>query len=348
MAATGNGRGRRPPGPGDRPLPASAGGSTWTWPRCPTSPPSAGAFIWQPGPRVLVQRRHDRHVRHRVRARPPVAPAWPPPPSTSRASARRRSTPTTSSRSCTRRAAQRAAALKPYERMIPRGLDAVMVAIAGFPAYDPTGAAGRAVAADHPGPAARQAALRRRHASPTRSAPRPATTSAPPACWRPPPAPTSCSTPTRPRASWRAEARRCAPGSSASPTPTPPTGESSRSSASSGLPELATGWRTIRPREARPPARACRRPRARRAGSPGANATSQASHEARSAPRPCPDDRSPTCSLPRRRTFPPRARPPRERAAAARPGAWWPLSAGPLLPRADRVVALVDRRRCRC
>jgi beta-N-acetylhexosaminidase len=37
-------------------------------------------------------------------------------------------------------AAQRAAALKPYERMIPRGLDAVLVAIAGFRAYDPSGA----------------------------------------------------------------------------------------------------------------------------------------------------------------------------------------------------------------
>lgn len=37
-------------------------------------------------------------------------------------------------------AAQRAAALKPYERMIPRGLDAVLVAIAGFPAHDPSGA----------------------------------------------------------------------------------------------------------------------------------------------------------------------------------------------------------------
>ena len=37
-------------------------------------------------------------------------------------------------------AAQRAAALTPYERMIPRGLDAVLVAIAGFPAYDASGA----------------------------------------------------------------------------------------------------------------------------------------------------------------------------------------------------------------
>ena len=37
-------------------------------------------------------------------------------------------------------AAQRGAALKPYARMIPRGLDAVLVAIAGFPAYDPSGA----------------------------------------------------------------------------------------------------------------------------------------------------------------------------------------------------------------
>ena len=36
-------------------------------------------------------------------------------------------------------AAQRAAALKPYESMIPRGLDSVMVTTAGFPAYDPTG-----------------------------------------------------------------------------------------------------------------------------------------------------------------------------------------------------------------
>ncbi len=35
--------------------------------------------------------------------------------------------------------AQRAAALKPYERMIPRGLDAVLVALAGFPAHDPSG-----------------------------------------------------------------------------------------------------------------------------------------------------------------------------------------------------------------
>ncbi len=38
-------------------------------------------------------------------------------------------------------AAQRAAALEPYERMIPRGLDAVMLTVAGFPAYDHTGAA---------------------------------------------------------------------------------------------------------------------------------------------------------------------------------------------------------------
>lgn len=36
-------------------------------------------------------------------------------------------------------AAQRAAALEPYERMIPRGLDAVLVSVAGYPAYDPTG-----------------------------------------------------------------------------------------------------------------------------------------------------------------------------------------------------------------
>jgi beta-N-acetylhexosaminidase len=37
-------------------------------------------------------------------------------------------------------AAQRAAALKPYESMIPRGLDSVMVTTAGFPGYDPSGA----------------------------------------------------------------------------------------------------------------------------------------------------------------------------------------------------------------
>jgi beta-N-acetylhexosaminidase len=36
--------------------------------------------------------------------------------------------------------AQFNAALEPYERMIPRGLDAVMLTVAGFPAYDPTGA----------------------------------------------------------------------------------------------------------------------------------------------------------------------------------------------------------------
>jgi beta-N-acetylhexosaminidase len=35
--------------------------------------------------------------------------------------------------------AQRAAALKPYESMIPRGLESVMVTTAGFPAYDPSG-----------------------------------------------------------------------------------------------------------------------------------------------------------------------------------------------------------------
>lgn len=35
--------------------------------------------------------------------------------------------------------AQRGAALKPYERMIPRGLDAVMLSTAGFPAYDHSG-----------------------------------------------------------------------------------------------------------------------------------------------------------------------------------------------------------------
>jgi beta-N-acetylhexosaminidase len=36
-------------------------------------------------------------------------------------------------------AAQRAAALKPYEMLIPRGLDAIMVGNAVFPAYDPKG-----------------------------------------------------------------------------------------------------------------------------------------------------------------------------------------------------------------
>lgn len=36
-------------------------------------------------------------------------------------------------------AAQRAAALEPYERMIPRGLDAVLVSVAGYPAYDSSG-----------------------------------------------------------------------------------------------------------------------------------------------------------------------------------------------------------------
>ncbi len=36
-------------------------------------------------------------------------------------------------------AAQRAGALRPYQSLIPRGLDAVMVATSGFPAYDPTG-----------------------------------------------------------------------------------------------------------------------------------------------------------------------------------------------------------------
>jgi beta-N-acetylhexosaminidase len=35
---------------------------------------------------------------------------------------------------------QRQAALRPYQSLIPRGLDAVMVATAGFPAYDSTGA----------------------------------------------------------------------------------------------------------------------------------------------------------------------------------------------------------------
>jgi beta-N-acetylhexosaminidase len=36
--------------------------------------------------------------------------------------------------------AQRQAALKPYQAMIPRGLDAVMLSVAGFPAYDRSGA----------------------------------------------------------------------------------------------------------------------------------------------------------------------------------------------------------------
>jgi beta-N-acetylhexosaminidase len=36
-------------------------------------------------------------------------------------------------------AAQRAAALKPYQSMIPRGLESVMVTTAGFPAYDSSG-----------------------------------------------------------------------------------------------------------------------------------------------------------------------------------------------------------------
>jgi beta-N-acetylhexosaminidase len=37
-------------------------------------------------------------------------------------------------------AKQRAAALKPYEQMIPKGLDVVMLTVAGLPAYDRTGA----------------------------------------------------------------------------------------------------------------------------------------------------------------------------------------------------------------
>jgi beta-N-acetylhexosaminidase len=37
-------------------------------------------------------------------------------------------------------AKQRAAALKPYQQMIPKGLDVVMLTVAGFPAYDNTGA----------------------------------------------------------------------------------------------------------------------------------------------------------------------------------------------------------------
>jgi beta-N-acetylhexosaminidase len=36
-------------------------------------------------------------------------------------------------------AAQRAAALKPYQALIPRGLDSVMLSTAGFPAYDASG-----------------------------------------------------------------------------------------------------------------------------------------------------------------------------------------------------------------
>lgn len=38
-------------------------------------------------------------------------------------------------------AAQRQGALRPYQTLIGRGLDAVMLSTAGFPAYDPTGAA---------------------------------------------------------------------------------------------------------------------------------------------------------------------------------------------------------------
>lgn len=37
-------------------------------------------------------------------------------------------------------AAQRAAALRPYRALIPRGLDSVMLSTAGFRAYDPSGA----------------------------------------------------------------------------------------------------------------------------------------------------------------------------------------------------------------
>ncbi len=37
--------------------------------------------------------------------------------------------------------AQRLAALNPYQAMIPRGLDAVMLAVAGFPGYDGSGTA---------------------------------------------------------------------------------------------------------------------------------------------------------------------------------------------------------------
>lgn len=36
---------------------------------------------------------------------------------------------------------QRRAALQPYESLIPRGLDAIMLSTAGFPAYDPSGTA---------------------------------------------------------------------------------------------------------------------------------------------------------------------------------------------------------------
>lgn len=38
-------------------------------------------------------------------------------------------------------AAQRAAALEPYQQMIPRGVDAILLAVAGYPAYDRTGTA---------------------------------------------------------------------------------------------------------------------------------------------------------------------------------------------------------------
>jgi beta-N-acetylhexosaminidase len=37
--------------------------------------------------------------------------------------------------------AQRQAALKPYQALIPRGLKTVMLSVAGFPAYDRSGAA---------------------------------------------------------------------------------------------------------------------------------------------------------------------------------------------------------------
>ncbi len=97
-------------------------------------------------------------------------------------------------------AAQREAALLPYQRMIPRGVDAVMLSVAGFPAYDSSGAAAalsrpiieRLLRAGCTSPASR---------SPTRWRRQRATANRAPACWRPAPEPTCCCSPTRLRAS---------------------------------------------------------------------------------------------------------------------------------------------------
>ena len=139
MAATGSVGHRHRPGPGDRRRRCAAGGSTWTWRRSSTCPPPATPSSGARGGRSRSTPCTVARYASAFALRPAVArrgghrQALPGP------RARRPPTPTSPTWSCTPRAAQRAAALTPYETMIPDGVDAVMASVAGFPAYDHSG-----------------------------------------------------------------------------------------------------------------------------------------------------------------------------------------------------------------